>query len=63
MPCVVPLMVAEMVDPYASDAQREHYGDLIRIHEWMGNKTAARIARAQWQKLYSWQRAHGRKQL
>lgn len=56
-------MVAEMVDPYASDAQREHYGDLIRIHEWMGNKTAARIARAQWQKLYSWQRAHGRKQL
>ena len=63
MPCVVPYTVADMVNPYASDAQRERLGDLIRIYEWMGNKTAARIARSQWQKLYSWQRAHGREQL
>ena len=60
---VVLLLVVEMVDPYASDAQREHYGDLIRIYEWMGNKTAARIVRAQWQKIYTWQRVHGRSQL
>ena len=63
MPCVVLHTVADMVNPYASDAQREHLGDLIRIYEWMGNKTAARIVRAEWQKLYSWQRSNGREQL
>ena len=48
------------VNPCTADAERKHYADLIRIHEWMGNKVAARIARAQWQKIHTWQRINGR---
>ena len=52
-----------MVNPHTADAQRLHCANLIHIHELMGNKTAARIARAQWQKIYTWQRLNGRDQL
>ena len=38
---------------------RERCARHIRLYEYMGNKTAARIARAEWQKIYTMQLTNG----